>query len=93
MVHTSGTLQIRSDFDGSHAKLRRAARDGLAQRGALRDGRLGHGWTSTATAFAIVTNWVADTGTTPVGRIQIGDTAAKTFTANFDTVIVDAAAG
>ena len=33
--------------------------------------------------------WQADTGTTPVGRIQIGDTAAKTFTANFDHVVVD----
>ena len=33
--------------------------------------------------------WAANTGTTPVGRIQIGDTAAKTWTANFDDVIVD----
>jgi hypothetical protein len=41
----------------------------------------------------IVTGWAANTGTTPVGRIQIGDTAAKTWTANFDDVIVDTAVG
>ena len=41
----------------------------------------------------IVTNWVANTGTTPVGRIQIGDTAAKTFTVNFDHVVLDTAPG
>ena len=37
--------------------------------------------------------WAANTGTTPVGRIQIGDTGAKTWTANFDDVVVDTAAG
>ena len=36
-----------------------------------------------------MTGWVANTGTSPVGRIQIGDSAAKTFTANFDDVVVD----
>lgn len=32
------------------------------------------------------TPWVANTGTTPVGRIQIGDTAPKTWNIGFDTV-------
>jgi hypothetical protein len=41
----------------------------------------------------IVSGWTANTGTTPVGRIQIGDTAAKTWTANFDDVAFDLAAG
>ena len=41
----------------------------------------------------IVTDWEADTGTTPIGRIQIGDTAAKTFTVNFDNVRMDTAVG
>ena len=40
-----------------------------------------------------MTNWVADTGTTAIGRIQIGDTAAKTFTVNFDNVRMDTAVG
>ena len=46
-------------------------------------------WTLYLDGSAIVTNWTADTGTTPVGRIQIGDTAAKTWTVNFDDVRLD----
>jgi len=37
----------------------------------------------------VVVGWVANTGATPVGRIQVGDTAKKTFTVNFDDVVVD----
>lgn len=37
----------------------------------------------------VVAGWTADTGTTPVSRVQIGDTKAKTWTANFDDVVVD----
>ena len=36
----------------------------------------------------IVSGWVANTGTTPVGRVEIGDNGAKTFTMNFDDVVV-----
>jgi hypothetical protein len=41
----------------------------------------------------IVNAWAANTGTTPIGRIQIGDTVAKTFTANFDHVVLDLVVG
>ena len=41
----------------------------------------------------IVNDWVANTGTTPVGKIQIGDAVAKTFTVNFDRVILDRVPG
>jgi hypothetical protein len=37
--------------------------------------------------------WTANLGTTPIGRIQIGDNAAKTFTANWDDVVLDLTAG
>jgi hypothetical protein len=36
---------------------------------------------------------VADTGTDPIGRVQVGDTAAKTWTANFDDVRLDTTPG
>ncbi|MEO8424460.1 MAG: hypothetical protein ABI595_11210, partial [Actinomycetota bacterium] len=89
----AGTLQLRSDFGGT------TFNSGVA---------LGTGWHSielcgtvgSATTWnlyrdgvQIVTNWQADTGTTPVGRVQIGDTAAKTFTANFDNVRLDLVVG
>lgn len=35
------------------------------------------------------TPWQSNTGTTGVGRVQIGDTAAKTWAINFDAVRVD----
>jgi hypothetical protein len=41
----------------------------------------------------IVTGWATSTGLTPVGRIQIGDTVAKTITINYDHVRLDQVAG
>ena len=38
-------------------------------------------------------DWTANTGTTPVGLVQIGDTAARTMTVNFDHVRVDQSPG
>ena len=50
-------------------------------------------WTLYRDGVQIVNNWVVNTGTTPVGRMEIGDTAAGTFTVNFDDVVVDQTAG
>ncbi len=41
----------------------------------------------------IVNGWAANTGSNPVGRIQIGDTGNKTWTINVDDVVVDQVAG
>ena len=92
-VDASGVLFARSDFTG----VKRSS--GVA---------LGSGWhtvelcgtVGTATSWdllrdgvVILNDWVANTGTTPVGRVQIGDTAAKTFTVNFDDVRLDQVPG
>jgi hypothetical protein len=50
-------------------------------------------WTLYLNGAVIVGDWQANTGQVPVGRIQIGDTGAKTWTANWDDVLVDLAAG
>ena len=50
-------------------------------------------WSLYLNGLRIVNAWTANTGIDPIGRIQIGDTGAKTWTANFDDVIVDGAAG
>ena len=76
-----------------HDQLRRAARHRLAQRGALRHGRVHTTWDLYRDGVLIVNDWAADTGTAAVGRIQIGDTAAKTFTVNFDHVVLDLVPG
>ena len=41
----------------------------------------------------IVNTWVANTGTTPVGRMDIGNTQAVTATINFDDIVVDQTPG
>ena len=41
----------------------------------------------------IVTGWIQDIGTTPVAKINIGDSANRTLTVNFDDVVVDAFPG
>jgi hypothetical protein len=41
----------------------------------------------------IVNAFAANTGSTQIGRIVVGDTAAKTFTVNIDDVVVDQAPG
>jgi hypothetical protein len=51
------------------------------------------GWDLYLNGDRIVNGWPTSTGSDPVGRIQIGDTAAKTWTANWDDVVVDGAAG
>ena len=47
-------------------------------------------WSLYRDGVAIVTDWTANTGTTPVGRVEIGDTGVKTFTINFDDVAITA---
>ena len=41
----------------------------------------------------IVNDWAANTGTTGVGRVEIGDTLAKTWNVHFDDVVVDQSPG
>lgn len=41
----------------------------------------------------IINGWAANTGSTPIGRIEIGDTLARTLTINFDDVIVELVPG
>jgi hypothetical protein len=47
-----------------------------------------HAWALTVDGTAVVNAFSADTGPNPVGRFQIGDTAARTATANWDNVQV-----
>jgi hypothetical protein len=58
------------------------------------------GTVGTATTWTLYVNgtqrgtpWQTNTGTTPIGRVQIGDTAAKTWTINHDDVILDQTPG
>ncbi len=92
-VHAGGTLQIRSDFAGT-------TRNSNIQVGAGWHsielcGTVGttSTWDLIRDGVVIVNDWQADTGTAGVARVQIGDSAAKTFIANFDNVRLDQVAG
>jgi alpha-tubulin suppressor-like RCC1 family protein len=89
LVNASGVLSIRSDVSG----VVRAS--GVA---------LGSGWHSlelcgtvgTAGAWdlyrdgaRIVNGWSANTGTVPMGSLELGNPNAATWTASFDDVVVD----
>jgi hypothetical protein len=50
-------------------------------------------WSLYLNGGQIVNGWTADTGTTPIGRIDVGDTASKTFAMNVDDVVVDQTVG
>jgi hypothetical protein len=41
----------------------------------------------------IVNAWSSDTGTTPIGRVEIGNGTAVTAAINFDDVVVDQTPG
>lgn len=92
-ANASGQLLVRSDVSGTQRS------SGVS---------VGSGWhlielcgtVGTATTWslyrdgiAIVNAWSANTGTVPVGRIDIGDSSAKTFTVNWDDVVVDQTPG
>jgi hypothetical protein len=93
-LDSQGRLLVRSDFAStqfSSGVLLPTGWNHIELCGANVSG--GGAWDLYLNGLKIVNAWVANTGTVPVGRIQIGDTAAKTWTANIDDVIVDTAAG
>jgi chitodextrinase len=88
-VNASGVLIVRSDFAGTQQTSGVAL--GSGWHTVKLCGTVGSNttWDLYRDGTKIVNAWTADTGTVPIGRIQIGDTAAKTWTANFDDVRVD----
>jgi hypothetical protein len=92
-VNSSGLLLIRSDFAGTQRSSNVAL--GSGWHGVELCGTVGSAgsWDLYRDGVRIVNGWVADTGTLSIGRIQIGDTGAKTWTIGFDDVRMDQAAG
>jgi chitodextrinase len=89
----SGILSTRSDVSG--IQLSSGVALGSGWHNLELCGTVGSAgaWDLYRDGVKIVNAWVANTGTTPIGRIQIGDTAAKTFTVNWDDVVLDTAPG
>jgi hypothetical protein len=87
-VNSTGVLWVKSDVSGLQVSSSTPIGTGWHQIelcGTV--GAMGT-WNLSRDGIRIVTNWSANTGITPIGRVEIGDDGAKTFTANFDDAMV-----
>jgi hypothetical protein len=86
---TSGRiLWIRSDVSGQQLSSRRSLPNAWRTLELCATVGSPGSLTLSLNGSVVAGPWTADLGTTPIGRIQIGDTALKTWTANFDDVVV-----
>ena len=92
-VDANGNLGIRSDVSGDQVTPGTDLETGWHNVELCGTVGTAGSWDLYRDGVKIVDAWVADTGTDPIGRIQVGDTADKTWTANFDHVRVDLEAG
>jgi hypothetical protein len=88
-VNAAGTLFVRSDFAASQQSSGVALGTGWHNVELCGTAGSAGAWDLYRDGVKIVNGWVADTGTEPIGRVQIGDTGAKTWTANFDDLRFD----
>jgi hypothetical protein len=89
----TGNLQIRSDFGST--TINSGVALGTGWHTVELCGTVGSNttWDLYRDGVRIVNAWAANTGTTAIGRIQIGDVVAKTFTVNYDNVRMETAVG
>jgi arylsulfatase A-like enzyme len=92
-VNNTGVLWIKSDVSGQQISSSTQIGTGWHQIELCGTVGTTGPWSLYRDGVPIVSSWTTNTGTTPIGRIEIGDTLAKTFTANFDDVVVIGAGG
>ncbi len=92
-LNSSGVLWMKSDVSG--LQVSSGTQIGTGWHNIELCGTVGATgtWNLYRDGVPIVAGWVANAGSTPVGRIEIGDTLAKTFTVNLDDVVVDLVPG
>lgn len=93
-VDTAGMLRLRSDVSSvqspASVPLGTGAWHTVEVCGTV--GAAGS-WSLYRDGVLVLNQWVANTGTTPIGRIELGDFNARTWTANYDTVVFDQSPG
>lgn len=90
---TTGVLWIRSDVSGEQRSSGVAMTMNAWNRVELCGTVSPGSWSLYLNGNRIVAGWAANTGTTPIGMVQIGDAGASTWTMNFDDVVVDGSPG
>ena len=92
-ISTAGRLGIRSDFSGIQSVSGVSMPSGWHNLELCGAAGTNKAWNLYLDGVKVVNNFMADTDPAGISRVQIGDTAAKTVTANWDDVVVDQAAG
>ncbi|MGE0307817.1 MAG: PKD domain-containing protein, partial [Acidimicrobiia bacterium] len=92
-VASNGRLGIRSDFAGSSRTSTTTLGTGWHNVELCGTVGTNTSWDLYRDGVLIIDGYQVSTGTTGAGRIQIGDTARKTFTANYDHVVIDTTPG
>ena len=92
-ANQAGVLYVKSDVDGTQKWS--GVTMGTGWHTVELCGAVGatSTWDLYRDGLVIVSDWASNTGTTDVGRVEIGDTTAKTWTVNFDDVVVDQTPG
>jgi hypothetical protein len=87
--NNAGVLWVKSDVSG--LQVSSATTIGSGWHSIELCGTVGTvgSWSLYRDGVAIVNAWTANTGTVPIGRVEIGDNQDRTFTVNFDDVVVD----
>jgi alpha-tubulin suppressor-like RCC1 family protein len=93
VVNANGILQLRSDVSGTVRGSGVALGSGWVHLEVCGSVGANSSWDLYREGVRIVTDWVANTGSSAVGQIQIGDNSAKTVTMNLDDVRVDQTPG
>jgi hypothetical protein len=89
-LDTQRRLVVRSDFEGRQVNSGDVLPAGWNRVQLCGSVGAATTWDLLLNGETILADWAADTGTVPVGRVQVGDTAAKTWVAGWDDVIVGA---
>ena len=93
MVNPSGLIAIKSDVSGVTRTSTVALGTGWHRVEMCGTVGTAGTWDVYRDGVRIITSWVANTGTQGIGFFNIGDTTAKTWSANFDQIVVDQTPG
>ena len=93
LVNASGVLAVRSDVSGTTKASGVALGTGWHALEVCASVGTSGVWNLYRDGTAIVNTWVVNTGTTAIGRLEIGNPNAATWTANVDDITVDQAPG
>ena len=92
-ANQAGVLHVRSDVSGTQKWSGVAIGSGWHTVELCGTVGANSTWDLYRDGAVIVNDWAANTGTTGVGRVEIGDTLAKIWNVHFDDVVVDQTPG